>query len=414
MNILFITENLPYPVDTGGKIRSYNIIRGLSRHNDVILLSTYTSEDQLGYADIFKQLCAQVHLVKKKKRSLARLAYIVLSNIFSRFPLLVKQHFNKSLSNKIRELIRDESLHIDAVHFDHLDSSVYLEQINDSTHKILDEHNIVTNQIITSYNVQKNPLLRLLLKSQISKTMRYEGNTASRMDMNLVCSSDDKRYLREFTDTANITVIPNGVDIEYFSQPQSTYPPGLPDLEKGKTLVFVGTLDYGPGETAVSYFLEEIFPLLQTEDKDFKFIAVGQNPSRRLLKMSSDNIIFTGRVDDIRPYVSAASIFVVPLLSGSGTRLKILDAMAMKIPVVSTSIGAEGLTVNHEKDIMLADSPEDFARSISLLCNNHELQNTLIDNGFKLVSDQYAWEIVWNSLDEVYGSLDKIIKEDSK
>jgi glycosyltransferase involved in cell wall biosynthesis len=291
---------------------------------------------------------------------------------------------------------------IHAVHFDHLDSSIYSSLLGENQLKVLDEHNIVTNQIITSYKVENNFLLRLLLKSQITKTKCYETKSVQDMDLCFVCSERDGEYLTEFTSKANIKVIPNGVDIQYFSQHQNTIPDEISHFDKSKTLVFVGTLDYGPGETAVLHFLENVYPQLKNAEPEINFVAVGQNPSSRLLKFSNEDIIFTGRVDDIRPYVNNSCIFIVPLLSGSGTRLKILDAMAMKIPVVSTSIGAEGLDVQHENNIMIADTPQDFINCIIQLQRDSELANTIVENGFQLVNNTYGWEIIWKKLLKAY------------
>lgn len=405
MNILFITETYPYPTDTGGKIRTFNILRGLSLDHNVILVTTFTNERQLSDLSKLEQYCSEVHVVKKKNKSLFHLAFIVIKNLFLRLPLLVHQHFNPSLADKINHILTRESPPVHAVHFDHLDSSIYLKYLDAHQLKILDEHNVVTNQVITSYKVEKNIFFRILLKSQIKKTRRYEAEVVRKMDLCFVCSEMDKEHLRKFTANANIDIIPNGVDIQYFSQPQVYQPEEIEHLEKKKTLIFVGTLDYGPGEAAILYFLEEIYPLLQAKDSEINFLAVGQNPSNRLLKFSNKNIIFTGRVEDIRPYVAKASIFVVPLLSGSGTRLKILDAMAMKIPVVSTSIGAEGLDVHHKKNIMLADSPHDFMHSIIFLQKKPSLMKTIVENGFQLVNNYYTWEIVWKKLLATYKNL---------
>ncbi len=159
---------------------------------------------------------------------------------------------------------------------------------------------------------------------------------------------------------ARISVIPTGVDTEYF-QPEV---PSGPSLEQPDTMAFTGGMDWMPNEDGVAYFVEKILPLIRRQIPEAAFWAVGRRPPRRIQALASDSVVVTGTVEDIRPYLAKAALCVVPLRSGSGTRIKIFEAMAMGKAVVSTSMGAEGLPVQHGKNIILADDPADFARQV--------------------------------------------------
>jgi glycosyltransferase involved in cell wall biosynthesis len=172
-------------------------------------------------------------------------------------------------------------------------------------------------------------------------------------------------------------------------------------------MIFVGTLDYGPGITAVNFFCNDILPLIHQKKPELNVAFVGQNPPPFLLKLAAtDNrVIITGRVKDIRPFVLKSRVFIVPLKSGSGTRLKILDAMAMGIPIVSTNIGAEGLDVDNEKHLLLADTPHSFCDCIFKLLDDPNLSKSLVTGALTCLQEKYCWEIIWTKLTHVYDEL---------
>ena len=397
MKILFVTESFPYPLNTGGKIRTFHVLKGLCSAHEVVFVSNYEPHvDEINFHAV-EELVSDFHVVPHNKKNSLALGLKVLWSLFSNIPIVVSRHYNPQMKKKIASLKQQE---FDAGHFDHLDSSIYLECIEDGVKLFLDQHNVVTNQIKSSLAVESNWLKKIYMMLQARKTKQYEENTCSRMNRCFVCSDADKAYLLEISPDASLEVIPNGVDVEYFSSLPKNVPEKCSHLSKGKTVIFVGTLDYGPGEMAVKYFCNEILPILHKKDPDICFIAVGQNPPAFLNRMADrDNrILVTGRVSDIRPYVASALIFVVPLLSGSGTRLKILDAMSMQIPIVSTSIGAEGLETVSGINILIADEPQHFAESVLNLMESKTLQEKLKSNAYSLVSERYSWRTIWGYL----------------
>jgi glycosyltransferase involved in cell wall biosynthesis len=415
MKILFITEKFPYPLDSGGRIRTYHILKGLSQEHDITLVTTIEKENQRQYIPELEKVCREVSVIKAPYETTLQLGVKLIKNLFSSVPIVVERHYVPGVAEEIRRQITCQALRkvpgtsFDVVHFDHLDASFYLPYIPDTMTTVLDEHNIVLNQIKTSADVEDNLFKRLYMKFQLRKTVRYEAEICRKMTRCFVCSDTDKRYLLDMTKDAHVVTIPNGVDVEYFgdkswlSDSQNKFPPNV------STIIFVGTLDYGPGEAAVRYFCEDILPLIQQKLPYIRFLVVGQNPPGYLQVFAeqNNNIVLTGRVDDIRRYGAQAQVFVVPLKNGSGTRLKILDAMAMGIPVVSTSIGAEGLDVRSGENILIADTPETFSSAVLQLLKNNTLAESIRKNAFQLVQEKYSWKKVWVDLLKAYQELEQ-------
>lgn len=404
MDVLFISENFPYPLDSGGRIRTFHIMKGLSRQHTLTLVTTVEDEDTRRYLPELAKVCHDIKVIKAPRETPFELGRKLLKSLFSSAPIVVERHYLPQVAAEIQRLFASD--HFDVVHFDHLDASFYRSLIPDSVKTVLDEHNIVTNQVKTSIAAEPNILKKWYMRTQLGKTLRYESTVCPQMTRCFVCSDTDKAYLHEMAPQAQIRTIPNGVDVDYFSD-HSWFDPAQ-HAQEPHSIIFVGMLDYGPGGVAVRYFCQEILPLLQQEISDIRFYAVGQNPPTYLQTLASHNpnIVLTGRVPDIRPYAAKAKVFVVPLKSGSGTRLKILDAMAMGIPVVSTSIGAEGLEVCSGEYLFLADTPETFCSAVLQLLKDDDLAAAIRHNALNFVRKTYSWEKIWGDLLAAYQELE--------
>ena len=409
MKVLFITENFPYPLDSGGRIRSYHILQGLSQQHDVTLVTSIKNDEQRGYIPKLERLCRELRVTYAAPETSAQLGLKLVRNLISPLPIVVERHYLPGIAAEIEALLNNASPSFDVVHFDHLDASVYLPCLPESVLTVLDEHNIVTNQIKTSAGAERNWLKQAYMRFQQQRTIRYEAETCRKMNLCFVCSDTDKNYLLKMAPAARVVAIPNGVNIEYFQNRSSVGESVSTAEQKEKAVIFVGTLNYGPGATAVRYFCEDILPQIHTQNPEVCFWAVGQNPPTYLQTLAQEDprIRITGRVDDIRPYVHRSQVFVVPLKSGSGTRLKILDAMAMGIPVVSTSIGAEGLDVQSGEQILLADSPEAFSTAVLQLLKDPVQARRMSEKAFQLVQATYDWTIIGRDLLTAYSTLEQ-------
>jgi glycosyltransferase involved in cell wall biosynthesis len=225
----------------------------------------------------------------------------------------------------------------------------------------------------------------------------WESRVTQKFDRCEVVSELDQKILQNSYPQTSIEVVPNGVDTEaYRPLPRTT---GTP------TLLFVGKMDYIPCEDAVLYFSREIFPLVQKQVPDLRLLIVGVNPSPKVIQLNSAAIHVTGRVADIIPYYRQSSLCVVPLRAAGGTRLKILEAMALGRPVVSTSIGAEGLDVVDGKHLLIADSPEAFGEKVLLLLKNPDQYHQVAEQARRLVETRYDWNCIANRLNDMYADL---------
>ncbi|GAK51419.1 glycosyl transferase, group 1 [Candidatus Moduliflexus flocculans] len=407
MNILFITEKFPYPLDSGGRIRTFHILKGLSQEHRITLITTIEQETQRQYLPDLQKICRDVTVITVKNETSVQLGKKILRNILSPIPIVVERHYQPEVAATVSRLLQSGDSSFDVVHFDHLDASIYANCLPPGMLTVLDEHNIVSNQIMTSAEVERNLLKRLYMQFQAQKTLRYEPDVCRKMTCCFVCSDTDKGYLMNIAKEAHVVTIPNGVDVEYFSDASWRRQASIKLPPAPQAMIFVGTLDYGPGATATRYFCHRILPLIHAQIPEATFLAVGQNPPQYLRDLANQDarILVTGRVDDIRPYVDRAKVFVVPLRSGSGTRLKILDAMAMSIPVVSTTIGAEGLNIRSGENILIADTPEDFSAAVLKLLQDDSFAASIKQNAFRFVRETYSWNTIWRDLLHAYQEL---------
>lgn len=403
MRILFITENLPYPLDSGGRIRSFHILKGIAQKHEVTLVTSGRNDRASHNTSILQSICSQVRVAEKGNPRITQDVLMLAKSAFDAKPFLISRHYCKKMAGIIRKEVRTGSF--DAVHYDHLDSAVYSSFVQGIPISVLDEHNIVSNQIETTAKSHANYFLRLLLRGDWLRAKRYESLVCAQMSQCLVCSDVDRDSLLQMSPAARIKTIPNGVDLSYF-KPKLDLAAG--DISSESiSMIFIGSLDYAPCDMAVQFFIRNILPKVRERLPSASFYVIGANPSASVRKLSENiqGITLTGRVPDTRPYLARAQVCVVPIKSGSGTRLKILEAMAAGVPVVSTAIGAEGLHVQDEENILIADSPEIFSAAVIRLINEKELAAQISGKALKLVRDRYNWDSIAQKLLRVYDSL---------
>ncbi len=269
---------------------------------------------------------------------------------------------------------------------------------------VLDMHNVESVLMQRYAKQERHPLKRLYARVTWKKLQAYERWVCSRFTHCLVCSEDDRARLNESCQSlSNLTVIPNGVDVEDYEK----LPKGIPRMD-GKEqnrsrLVFVGRMDYHACVEGVRWFVQEVLPRVKAHKRDVLFQIVGGCPVREVLTLAQPGLVeVTGFVEDVRPYLAAATVVVVPLRVGGGTRLKILEALAMRKAVVSTAIGAEGLATVHDKELIIADDPRFFAQQIVNLIEHPDRRIRLGLAGHQLVRLHYGWSNIAERLEGVY------------
>ena len=298
------------------------------------------------------------------------------------------------MEREISNLIKTRTF--EAVHVDHLHMAHYLKCFN-GVPCMLDEHNVEYKILQRCAQVEKSWAKRIAYEEQSRKMNVFEAHMAEQFSCVFTCSTDDRILLNKITNgLVPIYVVPNGVDTQFF-QPSSNG-----TLENA--LVFTGSMDWLPNDDAITYFCQEILSLIWRRDPSIKMYVVGKSPSSAVKELAAKDsrVIVTGRVDDVRPFIAKSKVFVVPLRVGGGTRLKILEAMAMGKAVVSTSIGAEGIMYAPDQNIRLADTPEDFAQKTVETINDPKNLQALGKFGRELVLEQYDWNVVGRQLRHFY------------
>lgn len=389
---LFVTEKFPWPVDDGGQTRTYHVLRELARHRRTAIVA-HPPTDPSGIARISE---LGVDVVCRGRRSPRLVAPLWAAfSIFTRAPYPLGKNHSRALRAEIQSRI--ENGEVGVLHLNHLDAAQYVRDLGPLRSRVtcvFDTHNVLTTMYQRFHETARNPAKRAFLGMQWHKMAVFEREIMRSMDWVLVCSEIERDLLRTWG-VDRVLVVPNGVDVEYFTPP----PANGSARSDPPLVVFTGAMAYEPNADGVRWFLDEILPLVVARAPRTLFRVVGKDPPADLVaRARAGSIEFTGRVDDVRPHMRVASVFVCPLRIGGGTRLKILDAMAQGLPVVSTTVGAEGLAVRHDHDLLLADDPRGFADATLALLHDEARARRIAGAGLELVRARYAWPSVTNAL----------------
>jgi sugar transferase (PEP-CTERM/EpsH1 system associated) len=388
MKILWVKAGGLVPPDTGGKIRSYNILRELARRHAVTFFSFHSAhpnDAHLGLKDILDRVVC-VPLALPSPKSLAELVNYGL-RLLSSQPYGITKFCTRQVRQRLRELLAEETYDIIVCDFVMPAGVVPWDS---ETPKVIFTHNVEAMIWKRHYEVAKNPIWKAISRLEWRKMEAAERHYLSRADRVLTVSETDRDAFTPFLPHQTITVIPTGVDVGYFKP--------MPVEELPNSLVFTGSMDWLPNEDAILYFVEAILPLIRQQCPDVSLEVVGRNPSRKLQAVQVEKAVrLTGWVDDIRPFLARGSVCIVPLRIGGGTRLKIFEAMAMGKATVSTTIGAEGLPVRSGENILLADTPQDFADAVISLFRDFNRRRSLGSAARTLVEQNYSWQKIAES-----------------
>ena len=371
----------------------FNFLKYLSRTHTTTLLSFVTEETE-GHVTGLAPYCDLVPVRHTGGNSYPAM----LRNLASKLPYAIEKYQSVDMMNEIRSIAGSGD--IDLVHVDHLHMAQYVDALPDGLPVVLREHN-VDSVIMRRYSEKTpNPLKRLYTNVQARRLHAYEALICPRFSCCVPVTDVDGQTLRNIAPEARIDVISSGVDTEWFDPADGSL---SPDPHR-----IVTTGDYGwpPTADGLRHLVHEIYPKIRQEIPDVRLSIVGRNPPDSVNATAKGNgIDVLGRVEDVRPEILRSSVFVVPTRIGSGIRLKILEAMAMKRPVVSTSIGCEGIDAVPEVDILVADDPEMFALSVVQLLRDQARAADIADSAEALIHRRYAWSILTTQFDRLYRSL---------
>jgi polysaccharide biosynthesis protein PslH len=396
MKILFITDYLPYPPISGDRIRVYNLMRIIAREHEVSIAALLGTPDDQESISNLNHFCHLAYTAGYQwPNPLFLLAGLIRYTLSGR-PMDLRLMYYEKLANKILELMHNE--HFDIIQIEHSRMALYLEvvkaNVNSCPRTVLMLHNVAHEQSHKISRVELNPIKKFRARLNNTALRHWEPRYAERFDRCVAVSDLDKALLLRDNPRLRIDIVPNGVDTKLYrplDQPQNKH-----------TLLFIGTMHYQPCADGAIYFCQRILPIIRKKIHDIETWIVGAEPPPEVVKLGSEHIHVTGRVPDILPYYRQCSVCVVPLRAGGGTRLKILEAMALGRPVISTSIGCEGLDVKQGRHILVADDPEKFAEASIRLLTDEGLYRSIVSEARQLVEHKYDWESIAGHLLMIY------------
>ena len=406
MRILFLTNLLPYPLDNGGKIKSYTTISALADAGHKIDLLCFTEKNNIQeeYENQLLKLCQKVEQVYLKLTTAENMQYmrlIAVKSLFSTYSFGLYKYQSDKMKQKLEKLCLENNY--ECIYFDHLQLCVYkeyLEKLLPKAKMILDEHNC--EALIMSRNADKstNVMKKLFLQIESKKLAKFESRILGEMDTNIVLSEEDYKELRKLhKGDFKHSIIPIGV-------PDRGIKKSVEKKDDLLKILFLGTLTWEPNNQGLIWFLKNVIPLLERKNIKFKFYIVGKNPSVEVCELAKNNvnITVTGYVESVDEYYEKCDCMVVPLFIGSGQRVKLIESFSKGMPSVSTEIGAEGLQIENHKNILIANTAEEFSDAIEEL-NNYSIRRTLFLEGRKCYENNYSPEAVTAKINDVIRQL---------
>jgi len=386
MRILWVKTELLHPLDKGGRIRSYQMLRSLSRQHQVTYLCLDDGRRATDALERAHEYAQEVVVVPFRSPAKMTLGFFValLRNLFSPLPYPIACYRSRKLLEQVRRL----AAAVDLVVCDFLSSSINVPDGLPAP-AVLFQHNVEAMIWQRHAMVPQHPLRRAYMRLQWHRMLRYEARACRRFAHVVAVSANDAEIIRREYRVASVGHVPTGVDLAYFSAPRAP-------ARHGRELVFVGSMDWMPNEDGIRWFASEVFPRVQERLSGAHLTVVGRSPSAAMHELAARNadIEVTGTVADVRPYLERAAVSVVPLRIGGGTRLKIYELMAMGVPVVSTAIGAEGLPVRHGEHLLIADTVDEQVSAISTLLMDRAGAQVLAVSALRHVQEHCSWDTV--------------------
>ena len=383
--ILFLQKRLLFPTDTGGKIRTLNVLRHLSQWHEVTYLSNLLPDEQ-AYLDDMQALNVKLITIpwSEAPRGSWRFYRDLTANLFSKYPFNVNKDYDPRLRNQAEQLLLTDDFDLLICDFVQMARNCLGFR---KVAKLLFEHNAEAQIFQRHTNSSAGLLRRAYMGLQWKKMLRFEGNAGKKFDRVVAVSEQDKQFFKKNYGWSHVDVIETAVDTDFF-QP-------LPTSEIPGRCVFIGSMDWLPNEEGVKKFVEEVWPLIRAQHPLATFQVVGRNPTPSIAALDGKmGVTVTGTVPDVRPYLAEAQLVVIPLWVGGGTRLKVFEAMAMQKPIASTSLGVEGLKVTDGEHLALADTAKSLAKLVASLLSDSDLRNRLAKKGRALVQTKYTTKIV--------------------
>ncbi len=435
MRILLLTQIVPYPPDSGPKVKTYHVLRYLAGRGHRITLATFVRQDEEQHLQSLQPFCAELHAVPLRRSRLADVRAYAQS-LRSGLPFLVTRDAKPEMQSLVNKLTREQWF--DIVHADQLTMGQYaLEvgswklEVGNHPSLVFDAHNAVW-QIVERAQQTAPFFVRPFLALEAHRIKRYEGALIHQFDHTLAVSAVDRQALLDAANLerenpksemprrttsgtvpvcnpargplrclqSKISIVPIALDCAA-AQPVSR-------SDHSANIITVSTLFYPPNADGVRWFIREVFPIVRRQMPEATLTIVGARPPQDIVRFAtrhSSHVTLTGYVPDLQPYLERAALMVVPVRAASGMRVRILEALARGIPLVTTTTGVEGIEAIHGEHLLVADEPREFAEAVVRLLGNAQLRERLARNGRRLIEEHYDWRVVLPRLEGVYESL---------
>jgi len=393
--ILFLSQTLPYPLDSGPRLRTFFVIKHLSVNFNIHLVTFIRSWEEMANLEPLSEHC-QIHPVFFG-RSFVRDVLMGLRSLFSGESFMIIRHNNHAMRQMVDRLISGESF--DLIHVDQIKTAQYVEHIIDLP-KLIDKHNVYAH-VIKGIIDEKGPFLQqILARLEWRKLARYEGQICREFDHVVSVTDEDRRDLAQLA----------GKSDHFSVVPIATAPDSIPMIQRGldaKHIISVGSMFYPPNVEGALWFAKQVFPKIKALRPDVKLFLIGSRPAGAIKRLSEldPSIVVPGYVENLAPYLEQSAVMIAPIHFGSGMRVKILDSLARGMPMVSTTFGCQGIHVTHNKNILLADQPDDFAKAVLQVIQDRDFADRLVTNGRNLVQTRYDWQVIYQAYDRIYSQL---------
>lgn len=375
MKVLVLLSRFPYPLEKGDKLRGFHQIKELSKQHEIVLIALSDQSVSNENIVILKKYCSRVEVIRLYKTKIfLRLIYKLL---FSKESLQVSYFYSKSAQKKINSIIETEKPN--HIYCQLVRVSEYVK--NYSIKKTLDYMDALARGM--ERRVETAPFyIKPFFKIETTRLKRYEHDIFNYFENKTIITKQDKELIVHIKND-NIVVVPNGVSYDTFK---------IKEVENKFDLIFTGNMSYPPNVEAAVYLVKEIMPIVWRTKPDTKLAIVGANPDVRISLLKSKQIEVTGWVNDISDYYSASKVFVAPMFIGTGLQNKLLEAMAMKLPCITSELVNNALGAKNDYEILIGKSAQDFSEKILTLLKDNELYNRISENGYNFVKQNYTWE----------------------
>ncbi len=392
MKILWVNQYFLHPTERGGQIRSMGILKPLHKRHEVhyAALADPASSEGADMAHTFSTRAYPIRHPVVSRRSPAFALQVARHLAFSELPLAVERYESAALRQTVGELVAHENF--DAVVCDFAASGVNMPSLEGA---VLFQHNVETTIFERHAEHAATPLHRKFYELQVRRMRAYEEKVCRESAHVIAVSPIDAQRMRDMFGITHVSDVATGVDVDYYRNP-GTHAPTT-------DFVFVASMDWLPNVDGILWFAEAILPLLRRHKPDCSVAIVGRRPDPRLLALAQSDplITVTGTVADVRPYLWSSRVSILPLRIGGGTRMKVYEAMAAGLPMVSTTVGMEGLACVPGRDILVGDTPSAFAQQCVTLLDDPALGRTIAASALRLVEDECSWDAVSRQFEDV-------------